>query len=295
MNNTYRIFKILEILVKYTNENKPLNTNQIIDHLNNKYDIYVERKTVYSDIKTLINLGYNIEKTNKGYYIYDYFFNINEIKILLDALMDINFLDTDFINKIKDKLYNFIDFENQKLLKKYDFINHKKVDDKLKYYIAIIIDSLIKNTSLIMEENIIFPHHLHRNNNKYYLIYQYENNNKIYFKRIDRIKNLNYSDKVKNSEVNKDLIIKILKNQINMYQDEFIRITIKLKNLKLIELFYDEFENINKVSDDLFVVNGYDNKLFYSKLLLFKNDIEILKPLNLKENYLNYLKDIITA
>lgn len=295
MNNTYRIFKILEILVKYTNENKPLNTNQIIDHLNNKYDIYVERKTVYSDIKTLINLGYNIEKTNKGYYIYDYFFNINEIKILLDALMDINFLDTDFINKIKDKLYNFIDFENQKLLKKYDFINHKKVDDKLKYYIAIIIDSLIKNTSLIMEENIIFPHHLHRNNNKYYLIYQYENNNKIYFKRIDRIKNLNYSDKVKNSEVNKDLIIKILKNQINMYQDEFIRITIKLKNLKLIELFYDEFENINKVSDDLFVVNGYDNKLFYSKLLLFKNDIEILKPSNLKENYLNYLKDIITA
>ena len=52
----HKLLILQKILLEKTDEGHPLTVAQIIDELA-KYDIGVERKTVYDDMETLINCG----------------------------------------------------------------------------------------------------------------------------------------------------------------------------------------------------------------------------------------------
>ena len=57
-----KLFYIIEILKKYTDEEHPMNATQICDKLS-AYNVTAERKAVYNDIEQLIFLGFDIIKT----------------------------------------------------------------------------------------------------------------------------------------------------------------------------------------------------------------------------------------
>lgn len=61
----FLIIYILEILKKYTDENHRLSQKEIIDILKKDYDMTVERKAIMRNIINLIELGYNIEYSEK--------------------------------------------------------------------------------------------------------------------------------------------------------------------------------------------------------------------------------------
>lgn len=61
----FLIIYILEILKKYTDENHRLSPKEIIDILKKDYDMTVERKAIRRNIINLIELGYNIEYSEK--------------------------------------------------------------------------------------------------------------------------------------------------------------------------------------------------------------------------------------
>lgn len=61
----FLIIYILEILKKYTDENHRLSQKEIIDILKKDYDMTVERKAIRRNIINLIELGYNIEYSEK--------------------------------------------------------------------------------------------------------------------------------------------------------------------------------------------------------------------------------------
>jgi predicted DNA-binding transcriptional regulator YafY len=71
-NQKLKLFRLLEIFWRYTDESHMITTPEIIAKLES-YEIIVERKTVYADIRELNKLGgFKIKKKKKGVNTYYY-------------------------------------------------------------------------------------------------------------------------------------------------------------------------------------------------------------------------------
>ncbi len=104
-----KLLKMYELLKQETDEQNPMTTAMIIERLG-KIGISCERRTLYKDIATLNEHGYEIMfrwvGKEKGYYVEDRAFSIPELKILIDAVQAANFITekktAELIGKIAD-------------------------------------------------------------------------------------------------------------------------------------------------------------------------------------------------
>ena len=146
--NRKRLLSIIDILTKYSDDEHYINANFIVDKLKNEYGTKdFERKTIYSDIALLQELGYQIESHN-GYSLYENPFTISEIKILEDMINAFKPYDDKASALLIDKLYHFTSIHNQNLLKKLK-VQTKKKQTKLAYFLETILKAISKEESLI--------------------------------------------------------------------------------------------------------------------------------------------------
>ena len=87
-----KLLYILQYLLENTDENHIVKTPDIIEHLQNNYNIPVERKTIYTDIKLLQDFGEEndieilYDAKNKGYYVNQREFDFEELRLIIDCL-----------------------------------------------------------------------------------------------------------------------------------------------------------------------------------------------------------------
>ena len=98
---------ILEILKEHTDEDHLLYANDIISLVKKKYDLDLERRTLYTNIETLKDFGYEIlndPKSKKGYYLAEREFDKGEILLLCNAVHASHFISSkqsdDMISKL---------------------------------------------------------------------------------------------------------------------------------------------------------------------------------------------------
>ena len=108
-NQKAKIFLILDYLKRNSNEDHYVTANELIDMLD-AHGISCERKTIYSDIKTLNSFD-NIEicrstGKNGGYYLVSSTFELEELKLLIDAVQSSRFLTEEMATNLIKKLYN---------------------------------------------------------------------------------------------------------------------------------------------------------------------------------------------
>ncbi|MBQ8902855.1 MAG: WYL domain-containing protein, partial [Oscillospiraceae bacterium] len=88
-NQKLKLLKLAEIFREETNEEHPITISRLIEMLDGM-DIKAERKSLYDDIDTLCLCGMEIEKTgasrNTGYYYVGGKFELQELKLLADAV-----------------------------------------------------------------------------------------------------------------------------------------------------------------------------------------------------------------
>ena len=81
---------ILDYLKKHSHEGKPVRTPELLEYLEEKTGISCDRKTIYSDVKALIELDYEICSTPGrygGFYMDTTSdFEMSELKLLIDAV-----------------------------------------------------------------------------------------------------------------------------------------------------------------------------------------------------------------
>lgn len=85
---------IKEYLQKYSDEDTPVDVEELIEYLLEK-DIECERKSVYSDVKTLKEYGMDISSVRSpkpGYALLSRDFEIPELRLLIDAVQAANFI-----------------------------------------------------------------------------------------------------------------------------------------------------------------------------------------------------------
>ncbi len=103
-----KLLFLLKMLAENTDEHNVLTTQEIIERLDAN-DIHAERKSIYDDIRTLQDFGYDIvqnaSRTGGGYFLAGREFELAELKLLVDAVQSSRFITTrksrDLIRKLE--------------------------------------------------------------------------------------------------------------------------------------------------------------------------------------------------
>ena len=84
-----KLLYLIKMLQENTDENHPMSTPDIIKYLENQ-GIHAERKSIYSDMESLADFGYDVVQVQSrlggGYYLGSREFELPELKLLVDAV-----------------------------------------------------------------------------------------------------------------------------------------------------------------------------------------------------------------
>ena len=109
-NQKLKLYYLAKIMTEETDAKHFLTTQQIFDRLA-EYDVTVERKTFYDDIRMLEMFGIKVESAHDGhnfaYHVANKTFEIAELKLLIDAIQASKFITEKKSNELIRKLTGF--------------------------------------------------------------------------------------------------------------------------------------------------------------------------------------------
>lgn len=278
-----KIVCILDILRRYSDEENPINAAFICEKLGSM-GVTAERKSVYQDISTLIDYGYDIIRATtpkKGFFLASREFELPEIYLLSDAVKSADFITPKKTRELLSKLDGMLSRNQATKLEKGIYMNFgNKCSNEEIYY---NIDSLnraiqagkkvsliysvrtLDNRSIktISKERIISPYALTWQDDHYYLIGNYEKYDNLIHLRIDRMKNVCILE-----EKSRDF------RQVSEYTEQFdvADYTNKLFSMYGGELCEVEFtcdksileQVADRFSENIFIKNVSENRFGFS-------------------------------
>ena len=147
-NGKQKLFRLLEILMRYTDEDHGLSMSEIISKLN-EYGISAERKSIYDDFFVLEELGIPISKTRDKktrYYIDFCIFELPELKMLVDAIQSSKFITAKKSREIISKLEGFCSIHKSKELSRQVYVEDRvKTANPASIYTVDSVHSAINN------------------------------------------------------------------------------------------------------------------------------------------------------
>lgn len=207
--NYLRPMVVQQILYDRTDENHFLTAGEIIDIMQNEYDVNATRQTLYADIDRLIEFGCDIEcvrcRQNK-YHVVSRDFDLAELRIIIDVIESSKSLPPSRSQNLVRKIADLAGpFASEDLMKTVNIAARTKSDNNQVYYIIDVI-----NQAITKKKQIVFRYYAHimdkkkvSGNNEedyrvspyrtvwsgefYYLIGFSEKHKKIVSFRVDRI------------------------------------------------------------------------------------------------------------
>ena len=126
-NQKLKLLYLLRCLMRYSDEDHPLSTQQLIAKLAEN-GISAERKTVYADIEALRLFGIDIIQTkgkNGGYYIGERDFELPELKLLVDSVQSSKFITQEKTCKLIKKIENLAGIYDGQLLQRQVYVTNR--------------------------------------------------------------------------------------------------------------------------------------------------------------------------
>ena len=204
-----RMLLILELLYKTTDESHPVSTVDITNYLDEK-GFQIDRKTLRSDLRLLISMGYDIvvvKSSPNKYFWGERTFEIPELKMLLDAVSSARFISETKSKRLTKKIMSLAGLQQREQLKRHvRAIGKTKADNKGLYYIIDTITEAINRKKKISfqyteyngrkekilrndgEVYILSPYVLYWNEDYYYVLGYSDKRERVTAFRIDRMK-----------------------------------------------------------------------------------------------------------
>ena len=148
-----KIIYIMEYLLKNSDEEHAVTTNQIIAYLKS-HDIAVERKTIYSDIDALRDFGLDIiqvsEGNNHGYYVANRDFELPELKLLVDSVQSSKFITHKKTLSLIKKIEKLASIHSAQLLNRQVFVKNriKTMNESIYYNVDEIHNGISNNRKI---------------------------------------------------------------------------------------------------------------------------------------------------
>ncbi len=311
--NKLKILYLLDI-IKETDEFHPVSTPEIIAIMSEK-GITAERKSIYSDVQTLIDYGYDIIQTRtpkQGWFLASREFQVPEIRLLADAVASASFITSKKSEELIQKLSGFAGKYEWNEIRRQLYLDnrHKNQNEKILYN----IDDLHRAISARRRINITYfrreidekgkvcinsktfenvsPYNLVWQSDHYYLVCNNPKYNNLMHLRLDRIKSVEILDEAVRpvSEVSRYIYeidtADYINKTFNMFGGETASITVKCPNA-FIEEICDRF------GSDITIFNADADTFCFSTVamisdglisfLLQFDGVEVLRPSSLRE------------
>ncbi|MBR4758960.1 MAG: WYL domain-containing protein [Lachnospiraceae bacterium] len=135
-NQKLKLLYLLQFLQERSDPDHPVSTNDVIAYLASK-DISVERKTVYADIQSLQDFGFDIlheRGRDGGYYLAERDFELAELKLLVDAVQASRFITAKKTKELIGKLTKLASSHEAGQLKRQVYVDRIKNENESIYY-----------------------------------------------------------------------------------------------------------------------------------------------------------------
>ena len=149
-----RPIQLLEYLQKNSSADKPIATRELIEYLEETTGIGCDRKTIYSDIKALMECGYDVcvvPGRYGGYYIDSTSeFERSELKLLIDAVCSSRYLTEEKAHTLVEKLCHLCNQQDALLLKRSILVSGrvKSMNKSIYYNVDAIQDAIAQNKQI---------------------------------------------------------------------------------------------------------------------------------------------------
>ena len=152
-NQKLKIFYILDYLEQNSHADHPVRASQLIEMLEHRYGISCERKTIYSDIAALQQLGVDIVSIPGkygGYYIASRNFELPELKLLIDAVQSSRFLTEKKSRELIEKLCKQCSVHDAKLVRRDVLVSGrvKSMNESIYYNVDAIQEAIAENRQI---------------------------------------------------------------------------------------------------------------------------------------------------
>lgn len=316
INQKQKLLRLLMILQEKTDNNHKISTGDLINELE-KYDISAERKSIYSDIETLCDLGYDIEfdkGKNGGYYMASRAIEKHEMVLLVDAISSSMFITHKKSRELIKKLESLLSKYDASELDREVYVNNRiKQDNESIYYTVDDIHNAISKGYMLAFnycewniDKVLVPRHngklykvsplsLIWEDEKYYLVAVDESVNEIRHYRVDKIKNIKITEeKVKLDDYRNFDIASYGRKFFGMFGGDTVYVELAFSP-KQIGLLIDRFGkdiSVRTLSKDECIARVLVSvsPQFFGWIAGLNGDIKISGPSEIKEKYIDYLK-----
>ncbi len=210
-NQKQKLLRIMELFLRRTDENHAVTAQEIIDYLDQEYEIRAERKSIYTDIEVLKDYGLDIVKgggRSPGYFLASRDFELPELKLLADAVSASKFISEKKSEQLLKKIGTLGSaYESRQLQRQVVVMDRVKSDNESVYYTIDTIYSCIDNNHALTfqyaqwnaEKKLelrhegrtyhVSPAFLFWDNEYYYLVAWSDDDQQIRHYRVDKIVN----------------------------------------------------------------------------------------------------------
>lgn len=298
-----KMMYLAKILLENTDEDHTLTVPEMISELG-KLGISAERKSIYDDLEYLKLFGFDIcsyKTRTTNYYIADRYFELPELKLLVDSVQSSKFITQKKSMELIAKIEKLTSRENAKKLQRQVFITNrvKTLNEQIYYNVdkihsAIAADKQItfryfnlginkekiyrKNGDLYTES----PVSLTWDDENYYLITYKEKYDNYTHYRVDKMERIKLTE---NNRILPDRLFNISdysKTMFQMFSGEETDVSIEFEN-ELVGVVFDRFGTdipIVKKDENRFIchVKVAVSPHFLSWIMSFGQKAKILSP-----------------
>ena len=310
----------LLILRKYSSAQNPLTNGQVISYLEQDYGISITPNTLRKHISRLTVLGFSIstfEENRRGVYLEseEKEYDDEEVKVLIDSVLTSRYIPA---GQAKDLIIKLTRLASEDFPKRLDYIepvddwNHR--DNKAFFWnLACLTDAIAENRMVAFRynevtadgklvqkgkpKNIVQPLAVVCSLRQYYLICRFWNSESILHYRIDRMTNVELTDKIipKKMQISLNLAQYAAEHQF-MYGGPVVPIVLKMPS-KLAGHILDHFGHRAKMfaqEDGTMEVHLYDTEegMRYFALQYGASGCEVISPQSLREQVKEDIKSL---
>lgn len=152
-NQKLKLYRLAQILQEKTDDTHYITMPEIMAELE-KYEITAERKSIYSDIRDLEELGIEVEGHQEGklyyYHVVSRKFELPELKLLVDAIQSSKFITVKKSNALIKKIESFCSIYDAKQLHRQLYISDriKNMNESIYYSVDAIHNAINENKKI---------------------------------------------------------------------------------------------------------------------------------------------------
>lgn len=315
-----KLLYIIKMLQEKSDESHPIKMEAILEMLDHE-GIKAERKSIYNDMDTLRDFGYDIMLTkgkNGGYFLAYRDFDVAELKVLVDAVQASRFITTKKSKDLIRKITTLAGEHEAKNLKREVYVmNRIKSENEAIYYNVDEIHRAIEANKQItfkyLEYSVnkeavprrngktykVSPRALAWNEEKYYLIAYDADADLIKNYRVDKIKDIDLTDEsriILEKDRNFD-VAEYCNRAFGMYCGDDETITVRFPN-RLIGVVIDRFGkevNIYNIEGECFKtrLNVSVSPQLFGWITGLGPEVQIVGPSKVVDEYKDFMNQIL--